>query len=79
MQKRRIRRYKKRFSKGRVIVENSIGALKMRFPILKDTTRIRYKNVGTILYACVILHNIINAMGLPLPPDVVNPDDYAEQ
>jgi hypothetical protein len=78
-QKRRIRRYNKRLSRGRVIVENTIGALKMRFPILKETTRIRYKNVGTIFYACAILHNIINVMGLPPPPDVIDAEALDNQ
>ena len=42
----------------------------MRFPILKYTNRLRLKNVSTVVYACVILHNILNAIGIPLPDDV---------
>ena len=33
--KRRRRKYNKAVSRGRILVEQSIGALKMRFPVLK--------------------------------------------
>jgi hypothetical protein len=39
----------------------------MRFPILKNTIRLRIKNVGVVLFACVILHNFVNAAGIPIP------------
>jgi hypothetical protein len=48
----------------------------MRFPILKDTNRMRLKNVTSIVYACVILHNMLNAMGIPVPDvQAPTPDD----
>ena len=55
-------------------MENTIGALKVRFPILKDTNRMRVKNVTSIVYACVILHNMLNAMGIPVPDIHEAPD-----
>lgn len=57
---------------------NAIGALKNRFPILMDT-RIKYKSVVTDVYVYSIFHNLVNAIDLPLPPDEVNPEEFAEQ
>lgn len=39
----------------------------MRFPILKQTCRIRKKNVTTLVMSCVILHNILNSIGVDIP------------
>ena len=39
----------------------------MRFPVLKQTARIRKKNVSTIVLACGILHNLLNKFGVELP------------
>lgn len=47
----------------------------MRFPILKQTCRIRKKNVTTIVMGTAILHNILNGIGVELP--VIN--DNVEQ
>ena len=58
----------------RIIVENTIGALKMRFPILKNTMRIRRRKFSTLLLGCVILHNTMNGMGIPMPPDTILDD-----
>lgn len=43
------------------------------------TTWMKYKNAGIIVYACPISHNIVKAMGLPLPHDEVNSNNFAEQ
>ena len=55
-----IRKFNKKLSKGRILVVNTIGCLRMRFPVLKQTARIRKKNVSTIVLACGILHNLLN-------------------
>jgi hypothetical protein len=39
----------------------------MRFPVLKQTARIRKKNVSTIVLACGILYNLLNKFGVELP------------
>ena len=63
------KKYNRRLSRGRILVENGIGALKMRFPILKNTMRIRRKNVSTIVMGCCILHNLMTNMGIPMPDE----------
>jgi hypothetical protein len=50
-----------------VLVEQTIGALKMRFPILKNTIRIRRKNVGVLIFGCAIIHNFLNAANILIP------------
>jgi hypothetical protein len=39
----------------------------MRFPLLKQTCRVRKKNVSTLVLACGILHNLLNKVGVDLP------------
>lgn len=68
-ERRRRNNYNRRLSKGRIIVENTIGALKMRFPILKNKIRIHRKNFSPLLMGCIILHNLMNGMGIPPPDD----------
>lgn len=65
--RRKRRKFNRRLSKGRILVENTIGALKMRFPALKNTMRIRRKNFSTLLVACCIIHNMMIGMGIPVP------------
>ena len=62
----RRKRYNKRLSKGRIIVENTIGALKMRFPVLKNKIRVHRKNFSHLVMGSIILHNVMNMMGIPL-------------
>ena len=68
-ERRRRHNYNKRVSKGRIIVENTIGALKMRFPILKNQIRLHKKKFSPLIMGCIILHNPMNSMGVPLPND----------
>lgn len=49
----------------------------MRFPILRQTCRIRKKNVSTIVMGTAILHNIFNSLGMELP--VIDADEESEQ
>lgn len=62
------RKFNKKISKARVRVEHAIGCLKLRFPMLKNRLHVRRKNVQTIVWACCVLHNFINACGVPPPP-----------
>ena len=75
-ERRRRSNYNKRVSKGRIIVENTIGALKMRFPILKNKMRIRRKNFAHLIMGCVILHNLMNSMGVPMPDETEIAAEY---
>lgn len=53
----------------RLIVENTIGALKMRFGILRQVLRVRKQNIGDLFFSCVILHNFLMLTGTPLRPE----------
>ena len=50
-------------TRGRVIVENSIGRLKMRFNILAGKIRIAKANYKYVFLACIALHNFLNESG----------------
>lgn len=62
-----MKRFNKKLSSGRILVEQTIGAWKMRFPVIKNTCRIRAFNVSTIVLGTAILHNILNSLGVELP------------
>jgi hypothetical protein len=78
IQKARIKKFNKRLSRGRILVEQTIGAWKMRFPILKQTCRIRKRNVTTIVMGTAILHNILNSLGIELP-EFMQENDFVEE
>ena len=50
-------------TRGRVIVENSIGRLKMRFNILANKVRVSKANFKYVFLTCVALHNFMNESG----------------
>ena len=68
-ERRRRRRYNMAHKRHRVIVENALGALKMRFKILNERVRLRKKNVGDIFFTCIIIHNFLLQTGAPLRPE----------
>ena len=43
--------------------------------MLKQTSRIRKKNVSTLVVACSILHNILNFIGVEIPEIEGGPED----
>lgn len=65
-ERRKRSHFNKILRRHRAIVENSIGALKMGFQILKNPIRARRKNVSVIAMTCVVLHNFLidNGRGL---------------
>jgi hypothetical protein len=56
-------RARKRFimllSSARIMVEQAIGTMKMRFPVLLSTMRMKRENCGAIILACCVLHNFL--------------------
>lgn len=62
-----VRLRRKRFNdimtRGRVIVENAIGRLYMRFSILDNRFRIKKKNFSSVFLASVALSNFLNETG----------------
>lgn len=52
----------------RLIVEDAIGALKMRFGILRQQLRFKIKSKANVFFTCVILHNFLIDTGTPLRP-----------
>lgn len=53
-----------------------MDALKMRFPILKNKITIHRNNFSPLLMGCVIHHNLMNDMGIPLPNDTEISTEY---
>ena len=49
--------------RARVLVENAIGRLYMRFSILDNRFRIKKKNYSSVFLACVALSNFLNETG----------------
>ena len=76
-ERRRRKKYNRKLSRGRIVVEQAIGQLKMRFPILKNKMRVRRKNVPAIVHCLAILHNVCIAMGMDIE-DEVNEDDNSD-
>lgn len=50
--------YNKMHKRNRVVIENTFGQLKRRFPILKYVIRVKLENVPTFVIACCVLHNL---------------------
>lgn len=50
--------YNKFHAKNRVIIEQSFGQLKRRFPILRYGIRLKMENMCACITACFILHNV---------------------
>ena len=57
--------FNKRLSRVRMFVEHAFGVLSNRFRCLLTTMRQGPQTVSTIVFACVILHNI---MRMRYPP-----------
>lgn len=55
---RRDKLFNKLFCKNRVVIEQSFGQLKRRFPILKYGIRLKLESVPKCIGACFVLHNI---------------------
>lgn len=64
----RKRRYNKVLSSGRIQVEQTIGSVKSRFPILLDRFRGKRNTLCLMLYACCALHNFWMDSGEGLVP-----------
>lgn len=56
-------RYNSMVTRGRVIVENAIGRLRMRFAILQGKCRIKKHNFKHVFLTCVALSNFFNETG----------------
>lgn len=57
--KRRRARYNTLLSSTRIVVEQSIGSLKMRFPLVLDSMRLSIKNIKRVFVAAIALHNFV--------------------
>ena len=53
----------------RVTVERVIGQAKRKFPILKDTNRIKTEVIPKLIVAAFILHNMSKRLGQASEPD----------
>ena len=63
-ERRARRRFNRLAASTRIIVEQAIGTLKMRFPILMDGLRLRPRNCSRVILCCITLHNfLINTGG----------------
>ena len=51
-------RYNMAHKRTRVLVENTIGVLKRRFPCLHFGLRVNPGRANTIIAACIVLHNV---------------------
>ncbi|RCN47016.1 transposase, IS4 family [Ancylostoma caninum] len=87
---RRKRRFNKEHAKARNVVEKAFGALKRRFWVLHNVTRIEPPKLQKLIKACVLLYNIGIFLGvrrgqslnfgvrrrMTHPPDNTNVRDY---
>ena len=60
------RRYNLVVSSGRILVEQCIGSIKMRWPMFLDKMRTRRHNTVRLFLAACVLHNFWLAAGQPL-------------
>ena len=70
--------YNKTHAKERVVIEQTFGQLKRRFPMLRYGLRLKLESVPTAITCCAILHNIAKHFNEPDPIDDeedVEPDD----
>ena len=50
-------RFNKVASSCRIVVEQCLGTMKIRFPILHDTMRFKHGNIPRVILCCMGLHN----------------------
>lgn len=75
-EKRRRKRYNRIMSKLRIIIEQSIGSLKMRFPILRTEMRMRPRNCVRVMMACITIYNFLIDEGCGYFDEIENLDDF---
>ena len=74
--------YNKCHTSNRVVIENSFGHLKRRFPILRYGVRLKLENIPKCILSCFILHNISKYLGDPyddLQDDADGEDDMVQE
>ncbi len=71
------RHYNKCHTANRVVIENSFGHLKRRFPILRYGVRLKLENIPKCIMSCFILHNISKYLNDPYN-DLDDDDDEEE-
>ena len=70
METRRRKRHNRIVSGTRILVKQSIGTLKMRFPILRGEMRFKPHICAKIFMTCIILHNFLISTGAGFIEDV---------
>lgn len=53
------KRFNMLMSSARILVEQGLGTMKMRFPILRNEMRVKRRNCGRIIDAVASLHNFL--------------------
>jgi hypothetical protein len=69
------KRYNKIHTKNRVVIEQSFGQLKRRFPMLRYGLRLKLESIPMCIVACFMLHNIAKFLG----DADFNPEDFEEE
>lgn len=67
--------FNKLHKKERVIIEQSFGQLKQRFPILYNKIRISTERIPCLIGSCFVLHNVANY----LKEDPFEPQDLQHE
>ena len=63
VERRRRKRFNRVLARGRIVVEQTIGSLKMRFPYLLDRLRCRREFASKVIVVCAALHNFLLSTG----------------
>lgn len=68
---RRRDRFNKITASTRIVIEQSFGTLKSRFPYILDRVRVRPVNAARIFLCCCGLHNLLINLGYGFLEDVL--------
>ncbi|XP_053379515.1 putative nuclease HARBI1 [Mercenaria mercenaria] len=68
------RRFNNSLCRARVLIEQSFGILKRRFPCLQVGLRMSPERAALVTLACVVLHNIAMLLNEPLDDSTDEPD-----
>ena len=69
------RRFNTKICKDRVLVENTLGQLKSRFPMLRTPIRLSLEKVPSFIVACCVLHNVGKHLGDTFEDDKMDEPD----
>ena len=69
------RPFNTKICKDRVMVKNTLGQLKSRFPMLRTPIRLSLEKVPSFIVACCVLHNVGKHLGDTFEDDKMDEPD----